>query len=93
MKIGIIGTGYVGLVTGACFSHVGNDVYCMDIDQSKIEGLKNGVVPIYEDKLDDIISESILNNRLHFTTDIADIIEKTAIEKDEVISSKDEEIR
>jgi len=79
MKIGIIGVGYVGLVTGACFSHVGNDVYCMDIDEDKINNLKKGKVPIYEDKLDDIISESISLNRIHFTTEIKDIIKNSKI--------------
>ena len=79
MKIGIIGVGYVGLVTGACFSHVGNDVYCMDIDVDKINNLKKGKVPIYEDKLDDIISESISLKRIQFTSEIKDIIKNSKI--------------
>ncbi len=79
MKVGIIGVGYVGLVTGACFSHVGNDVHCMDVDSEKINKLKKGEVPIYEDKLDEIIDESMSLKRLHFTTDIEDVIKNSEI--------------
>ena len=66
MKITIIGTGYVGLVTGACFAYVGNQVTCLDIDQKKINILNRGKVPIYEAGLKKIISESVNNNSLHF---------------------------
>ena len=79
MKISIIGTGYVGLVTGSCFAYVGNDVICVDIDKQKIQDLNNGKTPIYEDKLDGIIEKSVRENRLFFTTDIESAIKKSEI--------------
>jgi len=71
MKITIVGSGYVGLVTGTCFAEVGIDVSCVDIDKKKIEGLKQGIVPIYEPGLQDMISRNIEKGRIHFTTDLA----------------------
>ena len=70
MKIAIVGTGYVGLVTGTCFSETGLTVTCIDIDQRKIDMLNNGEVPIYEPGLDDMIKNNVEKNRLFFTTDI-----------------------
>ena len=79
MRLSIIGTGYVGLVAGACFSVMGNDVTCVDVDEKKIEKLKEGVIPIYEPGLEKIVKESYERGNLHFTTDIKKALEKTNI--------------
>src|SRR3954470_3967369 len=71
--IGVIGTGYVGLVTAAGFAELGSDVYCIDIDVDKIEGLKRGEIPIYEPGLADLVAKNA--ERMHFSTDIADALE------------------
>lgn len=70
MNISVIGTGYVGLVTGACFAGSGNNVICVDIDEDKINSLKNGRVTFYEPGLEDIVKKNINEERLHFTTDL-----------------------
>ena len=74
MKITIFGTGYVGLVTGACLADVGHHVLCMDVDQGKIEKLKNGQIPIYEPGLDNIVKHTVEAGRLSFTTDTEEAV-------------------
>src|ERR687894_1314755 len=71
--IGVIGTGYVGLVTAAGFAELGNEVWCIDIDEAKIEGLKAGRMPIWEPGLDELVARH--RDRLHFSTDLADALE------------------
>ncbi len=70
MKIAVVGTGYVGLVTGTCLSETGNHVTCIDIDQKKVEKLKNGIVPIYEPGLEALFERNTKQGRLNFTTDL-----------------------
>ena len=79
MKITVVGTGYVGLVAGACLADLGNDVICIDIDETKINKLKQGIVPIYEPGLKDILERNIKEERIFFTTDIKEGIEKSDV--------------
>ena len=82
MNIAIVGTGYVGLVTGTCFAEMGVDVTCVDIDESKIRRLLGGEIPIYEPGLDDMVKKNVEAGRLHFTTDL-----RTCIDNVEVVFS------
>lgn len=75
MKIVIIGTGYVGLVSGACFAELGLDVTCVDVDVAKIDGLNSGIVHIYEPNLDSLVARNVQSGRLHFTTDLLTCID------------------
>src|SRR5262245_22888385 len=80
MKIAIVGSGYVGLVTGACFAQVGHQVICIDNDKQKIEMLRSGEVPIYEPGLEQLVQRNVAANRLAFTDSI-----QTGVDNSEVI--------
>ncbi len=79
MNIAIVGTGYVGLVSGACFAEVGIDVTCIDIDAKKINRLKSGVIPIYEPGLEELVTRNVNAGRLHFTTDLTSCIDDVEV--------------
>lgn len=79
MKIGIIGTGYVGLTTGACFASLGNDVICVDNNEEKVRMLKKGHMPIYEPGLEELVKTNVKENRLSFTTSIGDAVKKCEV--------------
>ncbi len=79
MKIAVVGTGYVGLVTGTCFAETGNTVVCVDIDEKKVAKLQNGEVPIYEPGLEALFERNVKQGRLHFTTDLKEGIEGAKI--------------
>ncbi len=79
MKIAIVGSGYVGLVTGTCFAEVGIDVVCVDVNSQKIENLKNGIIPIFEPGLEDMIHRNMKKGRLSFTTDISEAIKDSEV--------------
>src|SRR5689334_16536414 len=72
MKIAVVGTGYVGLVTGTCLAEMGNEVMCVDIDEAKVKKMQAGQVPIYEPDLDTLFNRNIKAGRLHFTTSLSE---------------------
>jgi UDPglucose 6-dehydrogenase len=74
MKIAVVGTGYVGLVTGTCFAETGNEVTCIDINAEKVSSLKNGVLPIYEPDLDLLFDRNTKAGRLKFTTSLKKVL-------------------
>ena len=79
MHIGIIGTGYVGLVTGACFAEFGLFVTCVDKDEKKVSSLKKGLIPFYEPGLDDLVRRNIKQGRLRFTTRTSKAVESSLV--------------
>jgi len=79
MNITVVGSGYVGLVTGACIAEMGNTVYCVDVDKSKIENLKQGILPIYEPGLEEIVTENHSSGRLLFTTSLSEAAEQCEV--------------
>jgi len=79
MKIAVVGSGYVGLVSGACFSETGIDVTCVDIDEKKINNLKNGIIPIFEPGLENLVERNVSKGRLHFTTNLKESLAGTEV--------------
>ena len=79
MKIAVVGTGYVGLVTGTCFAEMGNTVWCVDVDEKKINALKEGIIPIYEPGLSSMVESNRKGGNLHFTTSLSEALKRTNI--------------
>jgi UDPglucose 6-dehydrogenase len=79
MKIAVVGTGYVGLVTGTCLAEMGNQVICIDIDEKKVQSLRQGIIPIYEPHLDAIFERNTKQGRLHFSTSLAEAVEHAQV--------------
>ena len=79
MKLCIIGTGYVGLVSGTCFADIGNNVICVDVDRNKIQNLNSGIIPIYEPGLEEMVKRNINQERLKFSYDVNEAIKKSDI--------------
>src|SRR5918911_4578266 len=79
MHIAVIGSGYVGLVTGACFAEFGVDVTCVDVDEEKIARLSDGIIPIYEPGLEQLIAKNAQAGRLHFTTNLKSAVEQSLV--------------
>jgi UDPglucose 6-dehydrogenase len=74
MKVLVVGTGYVGLVTGTCLAETGANVFCIDVDKEKIDNLNKGILPIYEPGLDELVERNVAKDRLFFSTEIKDAI-------------------
>jgi len=79
MKIVVIGSGYVGLVSGTCFSEMGNKVTCVDIDVNKINKLKEGIIPIYEPGLEQMVLKNVENQNLYFSNNLKEVIQDAVI--------------
>src|SRR5580693_78109 len=79
MRIAVVGTGYVGLVVGACFAETGNDVTCIDKDAAKVQGLRRGKIPIYEPGLAELVHRNVAEKRLAFTLGLADAVKKAEV--------------
>lgn len=79
MRIAVVGTGYVGLVTGTCFAETGNDVICVDVDKEKLKKMKNGIIPIFEPGLDSLFGRNLKEGRLHFTDDLYEAVRKSVV--------------
>ena len=79
MNIAIVGTGYVGLVAGTCFAEMGSNVTCVDVDAQKIEKLNNGIMPIYEPGLEELVKRNVAYGRLHFTTDLTSVLDDVEV--------------
>lgn len=75
MNIAVVGTGYVGLVSGTCFAEMGVDVWCVDVDKAKVKALREGIIPIYEPGLEEMVKRNVAEGRLHFTTDLSEVID------------------
>ena len=79
MKIAIVGTGYVGLVSGTCFSEMGVDVTCVDVDKNKVQNLQKGIIPIYEPGLEELVRRNMAAGRLYFTTDLREVLDDVEV--------------
>ena len=77
MQIAVVGTGYVGLVAGACLADMGNEVICVDNDENKLDKLKKGIIPIYEPSLEELVKANVQENRLVFSSDLKSAVEKS----------------